>query len=357
VNSGEIFLEHSNYTTLQYAEDVFASNHRLLRNRNMLKTNFQSLAQIGMIFNLTMKLRSNILNITSKGESSNHTPAFGHPIYLLRIPKASSTSMSVVARRMVGCEPPGPCCSMLSKRKLYKCPLEGLSKCASEGRVIGCNDHNPRPIVLKNNSTPTFSMIRHPHSRSISGFFYPGDTPGFHHNESCTDGIEICFVKYTKSAKWQNVAVKMLTGGGPYRPSITCERKEQCTHSLEEALNNVNFIAFIGVTELWELSLAVLHLTWPQFEPKLEEFHTTERDTKDMKDITEIRRNIVPILRRKYQHLLNHQNSLDLILYAHVVEKLCIAVHRLGLWQHDFVREYWRAKVVAVKGRDTNLCS
>ena len=31
-------------------------------------------------------------------------------VHLIRIPKASSTSLSVVSRRLVGCEPPGPCC-------------------------------------------------------------------------------------------------------------------------------------------------------------------------------------------------------------------------------------------------------
>lgn len=31
-------------------------------------------------------------------------------VHLIRIPKASSTSLSVVSRRVVGCEPPGPCC-------------------------------------------------------------------------------------------------------------------------------------------------------------------------------------------------------------------------------------------------------
>jgi hypothetical protein len=31
-------------------------------------------------------------------------------VHLMRIPKASSSSLSAVARRIVGCEPPGPCC-------------------------------------------------------------------------------------------------------------------------------------------------------------------------------------------------------------------------------------------------------
>ena len=31
-------------------------------------------------------------------------------VHLIRIPKASSTSLSVISRRIVGCDPPGPCC-------------------------------------------------------------------------------------------------------------------------------------------------------------------------------------------------------------------------------------------------------
>ena len=31
-------------------------------------------------------------------------------IQLIRIPKASSSSLSIIARRYAGCSPPGPCC-------------------------------------------------------------------------------------------------------------------------------------------------------------------------------------------------------------------------------------------------------
>ena len=35
-------------------------------------------------------------------------------LHLIRVPKASSSSLSMVARRMVGCHPPGPCCKVSS---------------------------------------------------------------------------------------------------------------------------------------------------------------------------------------------------------------------------------------------------
>ena len=31
-------------------------------------------------------------------------------MHLIRVPKASSSSLSAITRRMVGCNPPGPCC-------------------------------------------------------------------------------------------------------------------------------------------------------------------------------------------------------------------------------------------------------
>jgi len=36
-------------------------------------------------------------------------------LHLIRVPKASSSSLSMVARRMVGCHPPGPCCKVKSR--------------------------------------------------------------------------------------------------------------------------------------------------------------------------------------------------------------------------------------------------
>jgi len=352
VNSGRKLREHSNDTTL--------TSHSAPMKQVHIGGQHSVYSYRAMMFNLTMKLRSDIYNKTSNGPSSTHTPAFESPIHLLRIPKASSTSMSVLARRMVGCEPPGPCC-LWPGFPPGSCPSKDLGRClAGKRRVIGCINHNSNLESLKSNTTPTFSMMRHPYSRAFSGFFYPGP----HHNKSCTGDIETCFVEYTKSPQWQNVAVKMLTGGYAYSPNITCVRKGHCEHSLDDALVNLSLVSFMGITELWELSLAVLHLSWPRFEPKLEDFHLNERELGHLKEIShlaemshfkELRRSLEPTWRRKYLHLLELQNALDLVLYKRVVERLCAEVRRLGLWQHEFVREYWRAKVV--KSQDDSLCS
>lgn len=51
-------------------------------------------------YDLTLKLKA----------SSGISSYFSLPVvHLIRVPKASSTSLSAIARRIVGCEPRGPC--------------------------------------------------------------------------------------------------------------------------------------------------------------------------------------------------------------------------------------------------------
>ncbi|CAN0185352.1 unnamed protein product, partial [Ascophyllum nodosum] len=58
-------------------------------------------------------------------------------IQFVRVPKAGSTSTSVLARRLVGCYPSGPCC-VKSGGNDVDCPSQ-QSKCRA---VVGCIDHN-----------------------------------------------------------------------------------------------------------------------------------------------------------------------------------------------------------------------
>lgn len=111
-------------------------------------------------------------------------------------------------------------------------------------------------------------MMRNPFSRSISGFFYPG----IHHNEACSDDMSSCFRQYTRDPKWRNIVVKMLTGDYAYSPRVTCVANTTCRHSLQLALENLPHFTFIGVAEMWELSMAVLHQKLPSLRPDLSEF-------------------------------------------------------------------------------------
>jgi hypothetical protein len=48
-------------------------------------------------------------------------------VHLIRIPKASSSSISAIARRLVGCNPPGPCCRYPGNPKVCTTTLGALS--------------------------------------------------------------------------------------------------------------------------------------------------------------------------------------------------------------------------------------
>jgi hypothetical protein len=188
-------------------------------------------------------------------------------VHLIRIPKASSSSLSAIARRAVGCGPPGPCCRYPGE-PAGSCPLREMFVCQEQKKVIGCTDHFPNLWFLFKSDVPTISMMRNPFSRSISGFFYPG----IHHNSECGDNVASCFVQYTRDPKWRNIAVKMLTGDYAYSPRQTCVGNSTCNHSLQLAIDNLQYFAFMGVAEMWELSMAVLHRKLPHLRPELSEF-------------------------------------------------------------------------------------
>ena len=211
-------------------------------------------------FNLT-------LSLANGQEENKHHYYKLNKIHIIRVPKASSSSLSAIARRAVGCGPPGPCCHYPGEPK-SSCPSTQLFKCEQEKKVIGCTDHFPYLWYLFKPGVPTISMVRNPFARSLSAFFYNG----IHHNSDCTFDVNTCFSQYVKNPKWQNVAVKLLTGDYAYSPRSPCLHNSTCSHSLQLAVDNLRHFAFMGVAEMWELSLLVLHRKLPMLEPNLVEF-------------------------------------------------------------------------------------
>ena len=284
-------------------------------------------------------------------------------MHLLRIPKASSSSLSVLARRMVGCEPPGPCCRWPGDPP-GTCPSRDLFACQTEGKVVGCTHHYPHYEALQRGDTPSISIMREPFRRSVSAFFYPG----IHHNSKCTGTVDKCFAEYTSSPRWKNVAVKMLTGAYAYGSEPTCRTSDQCKNSLELAVRNLDLLVFMGVAEMWELSLLVLHLGVPHLKPQLSDFLVNEehssavntssnssssssrgsrgRGERTNRDVSYSAFRAQALTQPRLQTMLESQNGLDRILYDRVVQRLCEELHRLGLWRHALVRDYWRARNV-----------
>src|SRR5688572_12376500 len=77
-------------------------------------------------------------------------------VHLIRIPKASSSSLSAIARRMVGCTPPGPCCLFPGDPK-GSCPSKELIACEYHKKVIGCTNHLPNIKYLEVKTIPSIS--------------------------------------------------------------------------------------------------------------------------------------------------------------------------------------------------------
>jgi len=188
-------------------------------------------------------------------------------VHLMRVPKASSSSLSAVARRAVGCSPPGPCCRFPGV-PAGSCPSNAMFQCDESRKVIGCTDHFPNLHYLADSQVPSISMMRNPFTRSLSGFFYPG----IHHNSNCKKDLATCFLEYASDTRWKNIVVKMLVGLYPYSDVKTCAADSECRLSAQLATRNLKLFSFMGVAEMWELSLLVFHRRFPTIAPDLSEF-------------------------------------------------------------------------------------
>jgi len=269
-------------------------------------------------------------------------------LHLIRVPKASSTALSVVARRFVGCQPRGPCCKYPGD-PIGSCPSNLLYACKESGKVIGCVHHNPNLRFLYHTppqSLLSLSMLRHPHHRSISGFFYAGKS---HNNALCTDDIGSCYIKYATDITFSNVAVRMFSGSIAYQPSRTCRNKDACRHSLDLALQTLRRITFVGISELWEFSMLLLHSRIPEIEPVIEDFALAEQSSLRPEGgvrFSTTRKDFEKYANTNYSAYLIAQNDLDLELYTSAVSILCDRAQALGLWnKYDWVRRYWKSRL------------
>jgi hypothetical protein len=348
-------------------------------------------------------------------------------VHLLRIPKSSSTSLSIIARRMVGCNPPGPCCKYPGD-PIGSCPSKDLFACELTGKVIGCTHHYPNQESLTNPLVASISMVREPLARSISAFFYPG----IHHNSACTRSLytqslrteqegkydrlftrlQKCFAEYTADSRFQNIASKMFTGSYAYDARVRiCEVDILCPgKSLQRALetlmlNSTTLVSspggngkrgsledkhgkivdeasiagikllqtmklsniypkhahvFVGVSELWELSVLLLHTFLYKarqvvLTPLLTDFNAYDERASSEKHVAKgsrrpATRSNTDALYLKYReivqtpsnlNLLLEQNKFDLILYRQALANMCREVHILGLDQLNIVQQYW----------------
>jgi len=350
------------------------------------------------LFDLLAQLRAQ--KAASNNVTGDGTLQVAH---LIRVPKASSSSLSIVARRLVGCSPPGPCCKYPGDPP-GSCPAKGLFNCQTEGKVIGCTHHYPNYEYLMNSKVVSISMMREPVSRAISAYFYPG----IHHNSKCKAGQEQCFEEYMDNNRWQNIVVKMMSGAYAYAPEHTCEKESECKRSLQVATRSLDSLLIMGIAEMWELSLFLLHLKLPRFAPLLSEFrigdahgssssgssagsssntlmsgvnsnNSSSRSSSisNMSSIgtgktsdkagmaavavsSRINSN-EPYLsfkataREKFANKLEKQNSLDMQLYRIAIEKLCREMSERDLWKYEVIQRYWKEKSPIKSGLNCSM--
>ena len=266
-------------------------------------------------------------------------------LHLLRIPKAGSSSLSVVVRRLAGCFPAGPCCRYPGNPKgSCSAPQHSPSQLACD-KVIGCMGHNPHAEILfhPTDTILTISTIREPIARALSAFSYhPPHTNCILGNCTNTSGHLIDFMH---SPRYQNVAVKMLTGDHPYRSNATC--RVNCHNSLRKAIRNMETIAFMGVSELWPISMLLLHIKLPYFTVDSSDFDPYSFDSRDRREHAGIEyETFVTTARLVHKTSLELQNRLDIELYKVALINLCRDLQRFNLWnKFSIVKNYWRGHV------------
>ena len=174
-------------------------------------------------------------NLTLSINSSTHS----REVNLLRVPKAGSSTLSTLARRIAGCNPRGPCCGGRAVA-MGACPRSGDMGCA---KVSGCTGHSAfHPSGSKRVSMTT---LRHPFTRAISAFFYPG------HHPKCaySDDVEMgeCFKKFMESS-YSTPMVNQLSGKAVYG-------KRAPDSFIQRAKESLAKVDFVGITEAWDLSV------------------------------------------------------------------------------------------------------
>jgi hypothetical protein len=166
----------------------------------------------------------------------------GSVINSIRVPKASSSALSVKARALAGCHPDGyPCCRMPGS-PVGTCPRDDLM-CLP---VTGCGGHRP----VFNGTEPIISKIREPAARLLSGFFYfPPHRPPVQQGH----GWNLFEQSYIKSAKYRNVMTKMFSGYYAY------DKFDPKIHTVEQAKKNLCRTAWFGQVEYPVLSSLLLY--------------------------------------------------------------------------------------------------
>ncbi|CAN0194624.1 unnamed protein product [Pylaiella littoralis] len=282
-------------------------------------------------------------------------------LQLVRVPKAGSSEISLIARRLGGCTPRGPCCNWPGDPP-GSCPAKGLM-CPA---VVGCTGHHmgdKKLAELKDANVFSMTSVRGVVDRMVSGFFYAAPhSPGCAHKEVVH--YKGCFTTMTTSPAFQNVMAKMFTGQYAYEGATTlCLDKQQgsegggeCSVDLEAAIQGACNLNFVAMCEIWESSVLLLFETLPWLgptsdffpihaadsvvaeEPRLKVHENGDGAAVVQRQNTGARheegiKHITPELREA----ASHANSVDEALHEFLSAKFCDRLKEAGLLEEPLV--------------------
>lgn len=163
-----------------------------------------------------------------------HLSGNTHILNSVRVPKAGSSSLSIIARALAGCLPDGfPACNFPGDPP-GSCPRKGLMCPMVKGHV------GHRPNYDHNDQLPIITSLRDPKKRLLSAFFYTKP----HRPEPVGDHRWETFLRYITMPKYRNVITKMLSGSYSY------EKFDQVTHTVEKSkqrLCQIHWFYIIGM--------------------------------------------------------------------------------------------------------------
>jgi len=291
------------------------------------------------LYGTKRKVVRNFFNI-SNGEDRNYV------LNLIRIPKAGSSAMSVVARALAGCLPDGfPCCKYYigpnRDRRQWECPRRDIY-CKL---IRGCGGHQtayPPGVV-------TITSVREPTSRLLSAFFYEYPHRPRPEDDHTWTRFKIGFIH---RPLYQNILTKMLNDMHPYKPLAS--RYIVTPESVRMAKRRLCDIEFFGLSHDDIGSMLLMYETppfnqllpnpvafgLPAREPAREEIHSADEDEDDEVLTLRINNNTVY---EEFKHVTFKQNEgikivekynrPDFEVYQFAVRLFCARVRETTLLQ------------------------
>jgi len=253
-------------------------------------------------------------------------PDSGFSLNILRIPKAGSSHMSMVARSLAGCTPVGfPCCyDEHCPRDDLLCPA--VRNCVGHGATFPWAEDRE-----SNNFEPSITVLRDPVSRISSAFFYrpPHRPPGENFS------FEF-FREYVQMEVYRNVMTKMIKGrlfNGKMAYSKGTLKPTTKRH-IATAKTRLCGFDWFGINEWGAASLLLLYQSAPfdRLLPSPEVFEEGKRSysmrVNSDSDYEIFKRDFA---RNGGNEVVLRSNLHDVELYAHATGLFCARARQKGL--------------------------